>query len=101
MTYEQPSEVDATFYVQIEPEWTSWRQDADGEQILSGAKAARITQSKPGRPKPGTVTAKLTLRLPASAFLPLRPHAIVTVPADAVSTTPLEVVVGDAEETTP
>lgn len=80
----QPETVDATFYVQVEPEWfTSSR--------LRGAKAIRLTQSKPNPPKGGTVTCKLTVRLPSSAFLPLRPEAVIVVPEGMVIENPIEV----------
>lgn len=98
MPYPQPKNVEATFYVQLEPEWSNYWRDADGEAVLSGVSAARMTKKRPDRPKSGTVTAKLTMVLPASAFLPLRPAAVITVPADALETTPLEVIVERPEE---
>lgn len=98
MSGHQPSTVKATFYVQIEPDWSSWGTDGEGEKILEGASAVRITKKRPERPKPGTVTAKLTMVLPASAFLPLRPAAVITVPADALEATPLEITVEAPEE---
>lgn len=98
MAYPQPKTVEATFYVQLEPDWSHYMRDADGESVLVAASAARMTKKRPDRPKPGTVTAKLTMVLPASAFLPLRPAAVITVPADALETTPLEVTVEPLEE---
>lgn len=98
MAYPQPKNVEATFYVQLEPEWSHYQHDADGEAVLSGASAARMTKKRPDRPKSGTVTAKLTMVLPAGAFLPLRPAAVITVPADALETTPVEVIVGAIED---
>lgn len=98
MPAQQPHNVEATFYVQIEPSWSHWQTDADGEAVLQSASAVRITKTRPGRPKPGTVTAKLTMVLPASAFLPLRPVAVITVPADAVEANPIQVSVEPVEE---
>jgi hypothetical protein len=71
---------DATFYLQVEPEWGMYRS-ANGDLQLIGAKAARITQKQPDPPKGGTVVVRLTVRIPSSTLLPLRP-AVVDVPAD-------------------
>lgn len=94
----QPQTVRATFYVQIEPEWSSWMTDGEGEKVLESATAVRLTKKRPDRPKPGTVTAKLTMVLPSNAFLPLRPAAVITVPADALETNPLEITVENPED---
>jgi hypothetical protein len=85
---------DATFYAQVEPEW-GYGRDANGERRLAGAKVARITQKRPGSPIAGTVMVKLTIRVPRSAFLPLRPAAVVVIPEDMTVTTPVEVVAED------
>jgi hypothetical protein len=79
-----------TFYLQVEPEWGVYRS-ANGDLQLTGAKAARITQKQPDPPKGGTVVVKLTVRVPSSALLPLRP-AVVDGPDDR-----LEIVV-DVED---
>jgi hypothetical protein len=71
---------DATFFLQVEPEWGIYRA-GNGDLQLVGAKAARITQKQPDPPKGGTVVVKLTVRVPSSALLPLKP-AVVEVPAD-------------------
>lgn len=86
----QPSHVDATFYAQVEPEWSHWTS-ADGERRLNGAKVVTTTQKRPQRPRSGTVLVKLTVRVPAGAFLPLRPEAVVVIPDDMTVTTPIEV----------
>ena len=86
---------DATFYVQIEPEWTRWT-DRNGDRQVSDLKAVAITQKKPAKPRSGVVVAKLTVRVPDAAFLPLRPEAIVVVPEDMVAASePIEVEAGD------
>ncbi len=82
--------VDATFYAQVEPEWSTYIT-SNGERALRGAKVVTITQKKPTRPKGGTVLVKLTIRVPESAFMPLRPEAIVVVPEDMVQTNPIVV----------
>lgn len=85
---------DATFYVQIEPIWSRWT-NASGDKVLNSIKAVGITQTRPTRPRSGVIVAKLTLRVPGSAFMPLRPEAIVVVPEDMVITSPLEVAAED------
>lgn len=90
----QPKTVDATFYAQVEPEWRTWGYQPNGDPVLTGAKVVTITQQRPKKPKPGTVMVKLTLRLPANAFLPLRPEAIVVVPETLTETT-VEVLADD------
>lgn len=77
--------VDATFYAQIQPEFTY-----SGEHVRS-AKVVNFTQKKPDRPKGGTVLVKLTIRVPEAAFLPLRPEAIVVIPEDMSIAQPIEV----------
>lgn len=70
---------DATFYVQLEPRWGSvhWQTK---ERPLQEVKAVAITQTRPAKPRAGTVMIKLTVRIPDGAFLPLRPEAIVVIP---------------------
>jgi hypothetical protein len=86
---------DATFYAQVEPEWSSWT-NYDGEKQLRGAKVVRVTQEKPKRPLPGVVLVKLTIRVPSAAFLPLRPEAVVVIPEEMTAASlPIEVEAGD------
>lgn len=75
--------VPATFYLQVEPTWY-------GNGKLSGAKLARSSQNKPGRPIGGTVTVKLTVHVPKSAFLPLQPEAEVIIPEGMTETVQIE-----------
>jgi hypothetical protein len=82
--------VDATFHVQIEPYWSRW-ETTNGEKLVTGAKMINATQARPGKQKPGTVMVKLTVRLPKAAFYPLRPEAVVIVPASLIEATPVEV----------
>jgi hypothetical protein len=92
--------VDATLYLQVEPEWGSafGIDRDDGERPLRGAKAVRMTQSRPREPLGGAVLVKITVRLPASAFYPLRPEAVVVIPEGYTETTPLEVLAVDPHE---
>lgn len=79
----------ATFYVQLEPERGHWEDMNTGERAILGAKAVGITQSRPRKPRPGSVVIKLTVDLPEAAFLPLRPEAIITIPAEFTDSTPI------------
>lgn len=75
--------VTAHFYVQLEPEW-GFGTDANGNKPVYGAKVARITQNRPGKPKGGTVMVKLAINIPKAAFLPLQPEAVIVIPADMI-----------------
>lgn len=89
---------DATFYVQVEPQWSTWRNH-NGEHNLIGAKAVALTQKRPtGRQKPGTIMTKMTMRIPNAAFLPLRPEAIVVIPEDMVVAEPIEAIAEDPNQ---
>lgn len=85
---------DASFYVQIEPEWSRWR-NGDGTCDLVGIKAVAMTQKRPASQRGGTALVKLTVRIPDAAFLPLRPEVVIVVPEDMVVTKPIEVEASD------
>jgi hypothetical protein len=81
--------VDAEVYLQVEPKFYG---SMGGEPLVREAKVVGYTLTRPRRPRSGTVTMKMTLRLPKAAFLPLRPEAVVVVPADmVVANLPVEV----------
>jgi hypothetical protein len=88
---------DATFYVQVEPNWSRWT-DSHGERSLRGIRAVLLTQNKPAKPRPRVVVTKLTVRVPDAAFLPLRPEVVIVVPEDLVVTSPIEARAEDASE---
>lgn len=82
----------ATFYVQLEPVFGFGTDPATGERYIRGAKAVAITQSRPTRPKAGTIAVRLEVLVPQSLFLPLRPAAVIALPEDlGVLSTPVEV----------
>lgn len=85
-----------TFYVQIEPEWNQYSHAKNGDLILHSIKAKRITQSRPDSPLSSTITVKLTVEVPDSAFQPLRPEAVIVIPESFVQENPVEVVAEDA-----
>ena len=84
---------DATLYVQIEPTFYSWGDPPK----LAGISAVRMTQKRPRSQLPGTAVVRLTVRIPDVAFMPLRPEAVVEIPADLVVIEPLYVEAGDPE----
>lgn len=54
-------------------------------------KVVASTQEKPLRPQAGAVVVKITLRIPKSAFLPLEPEAVITIPNHLISSPVVEV----------
>lgn len=73
MTAEQTAS--CTFWVQVVPVWSRyWPEHLDRLKIV------RTTQRKPREAEPGCVLVKLTIRLPAAAFIPRTLQAEVTVP---------------------
>jgi len=92
----QPSHVTATLYLQVEPEWYAYSA-VDGVPVLRGAKAVNLTQRMPREQRGGTVLVKLVIRVPATAFLPLRPAAVVVIPDDMTVTEPIAVTAEDPE----
>jgi hypothetical protein len=89
--------VDATFYVQVSPTW-GHQYAGDEERPLRGASFVRASKTRPERQLPGTVLAKLTLRIPAGAFYPLRPEAVIVIPDSMVELAPVEVTASDPHE---
>lgn len=90
MTDRQPETIDVTTHLLVQPEWRDryWK-DAQGRPILQGGKVVKATQGRPSVPREG-VAVKVTLRIPASAFLPLMPEAVIIVGADDVETITVE-----------
>jgi hypothetical protein len=80
----QPDHVDATFYAVIQPSWSRYLRDDRGRPVLEGARVDRITQGRPGQVRGDSVVTRLTLRVDASALLPLQPQAVVHIHADDV-----------------
>jgi hypothetical protein len=64
---------DVTFWVQIEPEFDRY---TNGDVVITGLKAVRVTQRYPSPPKEGCDVVKLTLRVPTSRLLPLAPDVV-------------------------
>ncbi|QDZ15799.1 hypothetical protein [Humibacter ginsenosidimutans] len=90
--------VKAIVYLQVQPEISGYSWERDTIASVKGAKVVGSTQNRSQRPKPGTVEVKLTVEIPKSAFLPLRPEAIVVVPESLTAPHPIEVEAEDANE---
>lgn len=90
--------VDVECFIQIDPDWERHSgHDRPGD--VRSAKAVSITQNRSKSPKPGTLTTKLTLRIPKAAFLPLAPEAVVVIPAELLGVNqPVEVIASDANQ---
>lgn len=92
MSDTQPTSVDVPVYLLVQPEWKDrYYSDAQDRPILKGAKVVKHTQQKPRVDREG-VAVKITLRIPAGAFLPLQPEAIVV-----LRETDIETIIVEAE----
>ncbi|MGN8049573.1 hypothetical protein ACTJKO_07750 [Curtobacterium sp. 22159] len=92
--------VKATAFLQIEPEWSplAYGSDRDNPASVRCAKAVAITQKRSKSPRPGTVEVKITIEIPAGAFVPLRPEATVVIPEELITAHPIVVEAADAGE---
>lgn len=96
MPHPQPAHVDATFYAVIVPKWSPCWKDDRGLPVLEGASVDKITKQRPGQVRGDAVVTRLTLRVDASALLPLQPQAVVHIHADDVEV--IEVTAEDPTE---
>lgn len=85
----------ATFYAQVEPVWP---YTISVDSLPAGAKVARISQKRPDRPIGGTVLVKLSIQVPKSAFMPLRPEAVVVIPESMTEVQPVHVEAQDPHD---
>lgn len=82
---------ETTFYIQVKPTWNKW------SDMVSNIRVVNLTQKKPEKASGGSVTVKLTLRIPDSVFMPLIPEAVVVISNDMASLNQIEVSVDDPE----
>ncbi|MCR6649740.1 MAG: hypothetical protein NVV70_16975 [Cellulomonas sp.] len=90
------STVDVPVYLQVEPRERGYNPETrrwDG--AVTDATVVATTKTRPGKPRAGTVTVKVTLRIPAAAFDPLRPEAVVVIPTDLTDPNPVVVEASD------
>lgn len=90
--------VKATVYLQVQPEFAGYSYQKDTPASVRAAKVVGSTMNRSTKPKPGTVEVKITIELPKSAFLPLRPEAVVVIPESLTTPHPVEVEALDANE---
>lgn len=84
--------VRATVYLQLEAELHRYSPRVPEVQSdIVGAKVVNSTQRRSAKPKPGTVEVKIQVEIPKSAFLALRPEAIVVIPDGMTLAHPIEV----------
>jgi hypothetical protein len=89
---------DAEIYLQVKPKFTQLYSSVKGGYVdaIASITVVNMTQTRPRKPAGGTITAKVTLRIPDAALLPFAPEAVITVPEGLVITNPIEVVADDA-----
>lgn len=100
MSAPQPQSIDVPVYLLVEPTWSEWSRDDSGRPVLTGGKVVKATQKKPSVPREG-VAVKITLRVPASAFLPLQPEAVVVLRESDAETIVVEASDPSENEETP
>lgn len=94
----QSASHDATFYIQLKPEFARYGAHGQPPNVVA-VKPVALTQKSPAQPKGGAILVKLTLRIPDSAFHPLRPEAVIVIPESMVQASlMLEVEVLDPRE---
>jgi len=87
---DQPTHVDVTTHLLVTPKWSDWSIDDSGNPVLKGGTVAKATQGRPTVPRGGGVAVQVTLRIPAGAFLPLQPKAVVVLSMDDLETVVVE-----------
>lgn len=80
-----------TFYLQLAPLYGWSPRASDDDKPINGLKAVGLTQKKPARPFANTIVVKLTVEVPAEAFRPLAPEAVITIPASLIQSPALQV----------
>lgn len=84
--------IDVPVYLQVEPRDRDYdRTTGRYDGTPRAAAVVGSTVKRPDRPKAGTVVVKVTLRIPAAAFNPLRPEAVVLIPASLTDPHPVVV----------
>lgn len=77
-----PGVVQCDVFLQVQPEFRSRYDSAQGRAraYVDKIKVVGYTQTRPTKPKSGVVVVTLTLQLHESAFLPLEPAAVISIP---------------------
>ena len=84
---------EATVYLQLQP-----GPPGPGRQYDVGNKArvAQASSRPPMKPQPGCIVIKLRIRVPAAAWHPITPEAVIDVPAELIQH-PISVEAVDAD----
>ncbi|MBO9556742.1 hypothetical protein [Cellulomonas sp.] len=90
--------IDVPVYLQVEPRDRAWSPEGRGTGPARAAAVVGTTTKRPRAPRPVVVVVKVTLRIPAAAFDPLRPEAVVVIPADLTDPHPVVVDADDATD---
>ena len=90
---------DATVHLQVKPTFgRTWDGRAmEYVEVIESIQVVAMTQERPRKPKPGTITTKVTLRIPDKALLPFSPEAVITIPEGYYIVNPIEVVADDPD----
>lgn len=93
MTYSRPTHRAATGYLQIagRPPGPSRWDDGKGATVVA------VTSKKPESVRPGCIVIKVRFNIPAEAWDPFTPSAVVDVPADLIQA-PISAVAQNANE---
>jgi len=98
MVYPAPDGfVDVDVYLQVEPRRRQGSVQGRPGKVVEAAVVA-TTQSRPRKPRGGTITTRITLRIPQRAFDPLEPEAVIVIPMDMTEPHRIEVVATDPAE---
>lgn len=84
--------IDVPIYLQVQPrgrayDYSTGRYDG----TVRTAAVVAMTVNRPREPRSGVIVVKVTLRIPAAAFDPLRPEAVVVIPTNLTDPHPVEV----------
>ncbi len=91
--------IKTTGYLQIEPDWNDYySHDRDDPSYLRGAKVVGVTQKRSRQPRAGVVEIAVTIEIPSSAFVPLRPEATIVIPEGLTIQHPVVVEAADPNE---
>jgi hypothetical protein len=72
-----------TFWLELEPIWSSFRTGRDGQPALDGIRLGRATKNRPSSLRGPAV--KMTVRVPSAVFDSVLPPVVVDIPESAVA----------------
>lgn len=96
----RPTSQTATTHLVLEARRQTWGPN-DPDTGLKPVESVRVVAARSRRPEKlarDQIAVKVTVQIPASAFDPLRPTALVVVPESLIHRAPIEVEAADATE---